>query len=117
MLVRESLVQLVDEAFPHFSARPSTLTLKDLLRDCIRRSDNQTQQLRRADRSCAARGELSSSPPVLAIVTDDDASRSAAIFPSWISWGFPFDGKGGDLNGSYPGASRRMFFLSVFICV
>ena len=88
-LVSESLVQLIEEALPHCSARHSPLTLQDLLRDAsvaliIKRIDSgePIDPAPRAENSRAA-------APVLAIVTNDDAPEALRYFQAGYRGVFP----------------------------
>ena len=82
-------MQLIDEAFPHFSARAFHLTLKDLLRDSsvaliIKRS-NSGEPIDPAP--CAENSRAA--PPVLAILTNDDAPEALRYFQAGYRGVFP----------------------------
>ena len=117
LLVRESLVQLVDEALPHFSARPSTLTLQDLLRDAsvaliIKRSDS-GEPIDPAPRAVSSQA----SPPVLAIVPNDDAREALRYFQAGYRGVFPSTEKAATLIAAIQVLLAGCFFCpSSFVC-
>jgi DNA-binding NarL/FixJ family response regulator len=117
ILVRESLVQLIDEAFPHFSARPSTSTLKDLLRDSsvaliIKRSKS-GEPIDPAP--CAE--DSRAAPPVLAILANDDASEALRYFQAGYRGVFPSTERAETLMAAIQVLLAGCFFCpSSFVC-
>jgi DNA-binding NarL/FixJ family response regulator len=117
VLVRESLVELIDEALPHLSARPATLTLQDLLRDAsvaliIKRTDS-GEPIDLAPLAVSSRA----APPVLVIVTNDDAREALRYFQAGYRGVFPSTEKAETLIAAIQVLLAGCYFCpSSFVC-